>query len=55
MVTAKRKKLIKAIQTAITEGGGNPKKTAAIEVYDANLIADWVNTHPVCIENLIRR
>lgn len=46
MVTAKRKKLIKAIQTAITEGGGNPKKAAAIEVYDANLIADWVNTQP---------
>jgi hypothetical protein len=46
MVTAKRKKLIKAIQAAIKEGGGNPKKAAAIEVYDANLIADWVNTHP---------
>ena len=46
MVTAKRKKLSKAIQAAITEGGGNPKKAAAIEVYDANLIADWANTHP---------
>jgi hypothetical protein len=46
MVTAKRKKLVKAILTAITEGGGNPKKAAAIEVYDANLIADWVNRHP---------
>jgi hypothetical protein len=46
MVTAKRKKLAKAIQTAIATGGGTPKNAAAIEIYDANLIADWVNTHP---------
>lgn len=46
MVTEKRKKLVKAIQAAISVGGGNPKKATAIEIYDANLIADWVNTHP---------
>jgi hypothetical protein len=46
MVTEKRKKLVKAIQAAITAGGGNPKKATAIEIYDANLIVDWVNTHP---------
>lgn len=46
MVTTKRKKLVKGIQTAITGGGDNPKKAAAIEVYDANIIADWVNMHP---------
>jgi len=46
MVTEKRKKLVKAIRAAITAGGGNAKKAAAIEIYDANLIADWVNIHP---------
>ncbi|MEH7847795.1 hypothetical protein [Rhizobium laguerreae] len=46
MVTAKRTKLVKAIRSAITAGGGDPDEAAAIEVYDANLIADWVNTHP---------
>lgn len=46
MVTEKRKKLVKAIHAAITAGGGNAKKAAAIEVYDANLIANWVNIHP---------
>ncbi|MCX5497636.1 hypothetical protein OSH11_23260 [Kaistia dalseonensis] len=46
MVTAKRAKLVKAIRSAITTGGGDPSDAAAMEVYDANLIADWVNTHP---------
>jgi hypothetical protein len=46
MVTKKRKNLVKAIKEAITTGGGNPKEAAAVDVYDANLIADWVNTHP---------
>ncbi|MHB1098534.1 MAG: hypothetical protein ACYCZR_03155, partial [Burkholderiales bacterium] len=46
LVTAKRKKLVKAIKGAIVEGGEDPSKAAAIEVYDANAIADWVNTHP---------
>ena len=45
-VTKKRETLVKAIKAAIVAGGGNPKKAAAIDVYDANLIADWVNTHP---------
>lgn len=42
----KREKLVKAIRAAIIEGGGQSKRAAAIEVYDANMIADWVNTHP---------
>lgn len=46
MVTEKRRRLVKSIQAGITTGGGNPKNAAAIEIYDANLIADWVNTHP---------
>jgi hypothetical protein len=46
MVAAKRAKLVKAIRAAIATGGGNPNDATAIEVYDANLIADWVNTHP---------
>jgi hypothetical protein len=41
----KIKKLRKAIIDAIREGGGNPDEAEAIEVYDANRIADWVNTH----------
>ena len=45
-VTPKRKKLVVAIKAAIIEGGGDPTNAAAIEVYDANLIADWVNTLP---------
>lgn len=46
MVTTKRKVLAGAIRAAIRDGGGNPNRAAAIEVYDANLIADWVDTHP---------
>lgn len=46
MVTKKRKTLIMAIKEAIIAGGGNPKAAAAIDVYDANVIANWVNTHP---------
>lgn len=42
----KKSKLVKAVKAAIVEGGGNPASAAAIEVYDANRIADWVNTHP---------
>jgi hypothetical protein len=45
-VTAKRQKLVTAIKTAISAGGADPKKAAAVEVYDANLIADWVMVHP---------
>ena len=46
MTGPKRKKLQKAICDSIKSVGANPKKAAAIEVYDANLIADWVNRHP---------
>jgi hypothetical protein len=42
----KIKKLRRAIESAIRTGGDNPSHAVAIEVYDANLIADWVNTHP---------
>jgi hypothetical protein len=41
----KIKRLRKAILDAIHEGGGNPDEAEAIDVYDANRIADWVNTH----------
>lgn len=45
MVKDKRDKLCKAIRAAITAGGKDPT-TISIDVYDANIIADWVNTHP---------
>lgn len=46
MTGAKRKTLQKAIRDSIKSVGANPTAAAAIEVYDANLIADWVNRHP---------
>ena len=46
MTGAKRKTLQKAIRDSIKSVAANPKAAAAIEVYDANLIADWVNRHP---------
>jgi hypothetical protein len=42
----KRDKLKKAIEKAIKDGGKNPRNLAAIEVLDANKIAEWVNVHP---------
>jgi hypothetical protein len=42
----KIKKLRKAIESAIRKGGGDPSDAAAIEVYDANRIAEWANNHP---------
>lgn len=42
----KCKTLRQAIVSAIRETGGDPDEALAIEVYDANRIADWVNTHP---------
>jgi hypothetical protein len=41
----KRAKLKKAIEAAIRQGGGNPRRLAAIEILDANKIAEWVNCH----------
>lgn len=46
MTGAKRKTLQKAIRDSIKSAGANPKAAAAIEIYDANVIADWVNRHP---------
>ena len=37
--------LRKAICDAIRDGGGTPEDATAIEIYDANRISDWVNTH----------
>lgn len=42
----KIKKLVRGIESAIRAGGGDPSLATAIEVYDANRIADWVNTQP---------
>jgi hypothetical protein len=44
--TQKKKKLQEAARKAIREAGKNPARLAAVEIYDANTIADWVNTHP---------
>jgi hypothetical protein len=41
----KREKLKKAIEKAVKDGGGNPKHFAAVEVLDANKVAEWVNLH----------
>ncbi|WP_139832169.1 hypothetical protein [Mesorhizobium australicum] len=46
MIQKKKDKLVAAIRKAITDGGGDPNMAAAIEIYDANRIADWVFTHP---------
>ena len=46
MTGAKRKALQKAIRDSIKAVGAKPMAAVAIEVYDANLIADWVNRHP---------
>ena len=42
----KIEKLQNAIKEVIREAGYAPSRLAAIEIYDANKIADWVNTHP---------
>jgi hypothetical protein len=39
-------KLQNAIRDGIREAGKNPDRLAAIGIYDANKIADWVNSHP---------
>jgi hypothetical protein len=45
-VKTKIEKLRRAIETAIREAADDPSKAAAIDVYDANRISDWVNSHP---------
>lgn len=42
----KIKNLKSAIESAIRKGRDDPSRVAAIEIYDANRIANWVNTHP---------
>ncbi|MHC4049321.1 hypothetical protein [Bradyrhizobium sp. 25ACV] len=42
----KIKKLKDAAKASIRAGKKNPNHLAAIEVYDANKIATWVNSHP---------
>lgn len=42
----KIEKLRKAIEGAIGQSGVRPSRLAKIDIYDANRIADWVNTHP---------
>lgn len=45
-VKTKIEKLRRAIETAIRDTASNLPKAAAIEIYDANRISDWVNSHP---------
>lgn len=42
----KIKKLKNAVKATIREAKKNPGRLTAVEVYDANKIASWVNTHP---------
>ena len=37
---------IEAIKDGINEAGGDPSLLVAIEIYDANKLADWTNIHP---------
>ena len=39
-------RLRNAVVAAIRRGKRNPRHLKAIEIYDANRIANWVNTHP---------
>jgi hypothetical protein len=42
----KIEKLRKVIESTIRKCGGTPSRLDKIDIYDANKIADWVNTHP---------
>jgi hypothetical protein len=42
----KIKRLKNAVAKAIRKGKKKPSDLKSIEIYDANRIADWVNTHP---------
>lgn len=46
IVGNKRDRRIKAIEDGIKETGGDPSLLVAIEIYDANKLADWTNIHP---------
>ncbi|MGC4098229.1 MAG: hypothetical protein QM706_14035 [Nitrospira sp.] len=42
----KIRKLKKAVEQAVHKGKKKPSRLKSIDIYDANRIADWVNTHP---------
>lgn len=46
MVGEKRDKCLQAIRDGIAEAGSSPETLAAIDIYDANKIAEWINSHP---------
>jgi hypothetical protein len=46
LIGQKIQKLRKAIEGAIRQTGSTPLRLVTIDIYDANKIADWVNTHP---------
>ena len=46
IVGNKRDRRIKAMEDGIEEAGGDPSLLVAIEIYDANKLADWTNIHP---------
>ena len=46
IVGNKRDRRIEAIEDGIKEAGGDPSLLVAIEIYDANKLADWTNIHP---------
>lgn len=46
IVGNKRDSRIEAIKDGIKKAGGDPSLLVAIEIYDANKLADWTNIHP---------
>jgi hypothetical protein len=42
----KIQKLRRAIESVVQQSGADPSHFAKIDIYDANKIAEWVNTHP---------
>lgn len=42
----KIRRLKKAVEKAVHKGKKKPSRLKSIDIYDANRIADWVNTHP---------
>lgn len=46
LIGGKYTRRVKAIKEGIQEAGEDPNKLTAIDIYDANKIADWVCQHP---------
>ena len=46
LVGSKKEARIKGIKEGIQEAGANPNLLKAIDIYDANKIAEWVSEHP---------